>query len=150
MSQALQHILDADIVREEYDFYRCEKCRRLCTKLEWDAAMGLHGTGRVCPCGGIKFSPSNVTWRDYVLPQVIRYARAGSSDRSEADAKLCEDLILEARLEGLTEAAIQEAVRQLSEAQQQIGNRPSSVNAAPSLWDRLCARWPWLRMEIVP
>jgi hypothetical protein len=154
-----------DITRDEFDFYRCEKCHRICTKLEWDAAMGVQGTGRACPCGGVKFSPTDVTWREYAQPQIIRYARLSLSggglnvsdeeqDREFADARLCEDLIKEARVEGLGDALIQEAVIALVKMQQQVDVlRPASKSSArtdESMWERLCDRWPWLRLEIVP
>jgi hypothetical protein len=56
--------------------YRCEKCKRVLTKLEilarWEAAeknkTPLHGA---CPCGGGRLSPTNLSiWEELTMPRV--------------------------------------------------------------------------------
>jgi hypothetical protein len=56
------------------DFWHCEKCGRLCTKLEMDGALGLTPRASACPCGGLKFSPTNLPWWGWVLPRVWIFA----------------------------------------------------------------------------
>ena len=58
----------------EYDFMRCAKCGRLCTKLEMERALGPEGTGAACPCGSLKYQPTNLVWWEWVYPRVLVYA----------------------------------------------------------------------------
>lgn len=56
------------------DFWRCDKCLRLCTKPEMDQALGIGGTGRACPCGSMRYRPANLPWWGWLLPRVWRFA----------------------------------------------------------------------------
>lgn len=59
---------------ETYDFYRCGRCQRLITQPQLVAAMHAQGGLRVCRCGGLKFSPANPVWYEYLLPRVLAFA----------------------------------------------------------------------------
>lgn len=87
-----------------YDFLRCLKCNRLCTRLEESRGLGVGKTGRICPCGGLKYSPTDATWRDYEQVQVIQFAR--SEFGAAADYMLVSDMMHEAEIEGLTAEAV--------------------------------------------
>jgi hypothetical protein len=58
----------------DYDFLTCAKCGRLVTKLEVLAAVGPGGTGQACPCGALKYSPTNLPWWGWFLPRVLVFA----------------------------------------------------------------------------
>lgn len=55
----------------DYDFYRCQKCNGLVTKPQMN--RGLQ-TGKPCPCGALKFSPTNARWYEYFFVSVIIFA----------------------------------------------------------------------------
>lgn len=57
-----------------YDFMRCGKCGRLITHLEMVRAIGPKGTGKACPCGALKYAPSNLVWYDWLKPRVLYFA----------------------------------------------------------------------------
>lgn len=57
----------------DFDFYRCERCRRLCTALEMAHALELAGGGVCCPCGGKKYTPVNLPAYGWLLPRVWRF-----------------------------------------------------------------------------
>lgn len=59
---------------ETYDFYRCGRCNGLITQLQLVAAMHQGKALRICPCGGLKFSPTNPLWYEYGLPRVWAFA----------------------------------------------------------------------------
>jgi hypothetical protein len=65
-----------------YDFYRCQRCQRLVTQREMILGLSQRSGIAICPCGALKFSPTQVTWRDYRLEQVIRFARERYSDQA--------------------------------------------------------------------
>jgi len=46
----------------------------LVTKLEVLAAVGPGGTGQACPCGALKYSPTNLPWWGWFLPRVLVFA----------------------------------------------------------------------------
>lgn len=54
-----------------FDFYRCLKCNRMITHLEMEDRVP---TGKVCPCGALKYSPINPTWKHFFLPRVWRFS----------------------------------------------------------------------------
>jgi hypothetical protein len=54
-----------------FDFYRCDYCRRLITRLQ--EAQGIR-SGRLCKCGRRKYHPVNPEWYEYLLPRVIKFA----------------------------------------------------------------------------
>lgn len=83
----------------EYDFMQCQKCGRICTHTEVVAALGQDGAGEICPCGSLKYSPHQLDWHEYELPQVIRYTRAVFGF---TDAAVRADLWLESGLAGLS------------------------------------------------
>lgn len=58
----------------DYDFLQCKRCGRICTKPEVDRALGPLGTGQVCKCGSIKYSPINLPWWGVFLPRVWSFA----------------------------------------------------------------------------
>jgi hypothetical protein len=89
---------------DEYEFYKCLRCLRICSQTEMLAAIGQDGAGSACPCGGLKYSPVQVTWRDFYLPQVITFARHKFGET--ADQNLQRALWDEAREDGLTDEAI--------------------------------------------
>lgn len=60
---------------DTYDFYRCFRCHRLLTNPEVVAGLQVHPV-KICPCGALKFSPTDPHWYEYVLPRVIRFAIA--------------------------------------------------------------------------
>lgn len=66
----------AVIGRVAHDFYRCDRCRRLVTQPEMVRALGPDGTGSACPCGGVKYRPTNLTARERLLPRVWAFAWA--------------------------------------------------------------------------
>lgn len=104
--------------QETYDFYKCQKCGRIVTALEFAAALGVAGTGQACPCGALRFAPINITWREYRQPQVIRYARAQFG--ADGDRLLRDDLAREAETEGLTSVAIGGHLKDLLAAQAEL------------------------------
>lgn len=108
------HLVDALC---EFDFMQCQKCGRICTNTEAETALGPAGTGEICPCGSLKYSPHQIEWHEYVLPQVIRYARAklGFTDQAVRS-----DLWLETRLAGLSCLGRCAAVMRLWWAQRQV------------------------------
>ena len=61
------------VVLPEFDFYRCvgeSGCRRIITAPEM--AEGMR-TGAPCPCGGLRFAPSNLPWYGWFLPRVWKF-----------------------------------------------------------------------------
>ena len=100
---------------DEYEFYRCLRCLRICSQTEMLAAIGQDGSGSACPCGGLKYSPVQVTWRDYHLPQVVRFARHTFGETADQDLQRA--LWDEATAEGLTDEAIAAAIDQVRIAQ---------------------------------
>lgn len=61
----------------DYDFMRCEKCGRVVTKPEVLRAIGdgtAAGTGKPCPCGGMKLTPIDLPWWGWLLPRVWVFA----------------------------------------------------------------------------
>lgn len=48
-------------------FYRCQRCKRLLTRLEEVRALQ---TGKVCPCGSKTYVPCNTSWYHLFLPRV--------------------------------------------------------------------------------
>jgi hypothetical protein len=66
----------AEVDRESFDFYRCNRCGRLITKLEEIAAFtpGHPMEGRICPCGSTHYRPANMAWWDWIWPRVWRFA----------------------------------------------------------------------------
>jgi hypothetical protein len=57
---------------ESFDFYRCQRCKRLFTRLEELKALQ---TGKVCPCGGLKYvGPAWPHPHEWFLPRVILFA----------------------------------------------------------------------------
>lgn len=69
-------VLKQIVDRRAYDFYRCYACHRLITSPEMDE--GLHPapgqSPRVCPCGSMRFSPSDLQWYDWLKPRVLYFA----------------------------------------------------------------------------
>lgn len=65
---------DAELGDHAYDFYRCQRCQRLITQPEMRRAMRATKLLRVCPCGALKFSPTNPLWYEYLLPRVLVFA----------------------------------------------------------------------------
>jgi DNA-directed RNA polymerase subunit RPC12/RpoP len=59
-----------------YDFYRCQKCNRLITALEERRAIMAtsDAESNVCPCGGRRYSPTNLTAFDWFKPRVLEFA----------------------------------------------------------------------------
>lgn len=57
-----------------YDFMKCAKCGRLCTKPEIVVALGVGGTGQACPCGSMRYQPTNLPWWGWLLPRVWQFA----------------------------------------------------------------------------
>lgn len=82
----------------DFDFMKCQKCGRICTNTEVVAAIGPGGHGKICPCGSLKYSPYQIAWRDYGLPQVVRYAR---EVLYFTDREVRADLWVETTAEGL-------------------------------------------------
>lgn len=77
--EAQQKVLKS--VRDEasepiYDFYRCNACHRLLTKLEEFETFDPTSSrfGQVCPCGYRRYSPTNMTWNEWLLPRVWKFA----------------------------------------------------------------------------
>lgn len=64
----------------EFDFLKCVPCGRICSRTEMEAAIAPGGNGQACPCGSLKYSPFQITWAHYTLPQVIRAARLQFTD----------------------------------------------------------------------
>lgn len=54
-----------------YDFYNCDKCGRLITKLD---EMKAIARGEVCKCGSRKYHPANMSWYHWALPRVWVFA----------------------------------------------------------------------------
>lgn len=104
-----------DRLGDEYEFYKCLRCLRICSQTEMLAAVGAEGSGHACPCGGLKYSPVQVTWRDYAQPQVIRFARHKFGETADQDLQRA--LWDEAKEDGLTEAAIADEIDKLRVAQ---------------------------------
>lgn len=62
-------------VENPFDFYICTKCQRICTAVEMQKALGINpSVGSPCPCGGHKFSPTNLPWWGWFLPRVWTFA----------------------------------------------------------------------------
>jgi len=57
-----------------YDFLACDRCGRLCTKLEAVAGLGIGGSGHICPCGALRYRPANLPWYKWALPRVWVFA----------------------------------------------------------------------------
>ena len=60
----------------DFDFYKCQKCGRLITRIEELAAFtpGTKSYGQICPCGNKKYHPVNMRWFHWFLPRVLRFA----------------------------------------------------------------------------
>ena len=56
------------------DFWRCYNCGRLCTTPEMNKALGVGGSGQACPCGSMRYTPSNIPWWGWFLPRVWKFA----------------------------------------------------------------------------
>lgn len=56
---------------KDYDFYTCKRCGRLITDLEMNTKIS---GGKVCPCGGLRYSPTNMRWFHWFLPRVWVFA----------------------------------------------------------------------------
>lgn len=94
-----------------FAFMRCGKCGRICTKTEMERALGFCAESRACPCGSLKYAATDVTWRDYVLPQVLRFLRTQFSD-----VAILDDMRMEAESEGLSATAIERHLSGLQSA----------------------------------
>ena len=57
--------------QNSFDFYKCLKCGRLVTNLEFVTKLKF---GRVCPCGGLKYTPIDAKWYQFFYPRVIWFA----------------------------------------------------------------------------
>jgi len=58
-----------------YDFYRCQRCQRLITAPQLARALTpTDGVLRICPCRGLKFSPTWPIWYEFLLPRVLAFA----------------------------------------------------------------------------
>jgi hypothetical protein len=58
-----------------YDFYRCGRCFGLITLPQMKWGCSEEGQLRICPCGGLKFSPTNPKWWEFLfLPRVWSFA----------------------------------------------------------------------------
>lgn len=65
-----------EVVAEErkfFDFYRCKNCFGLITGDDEKEALK---TGKVCPCGSARYSPTNLTDVELKLPKVLDYCAA--------------------------------------------------------------------------
>lgn len=90
-----QETLDQIVDKTAYDFYRCYLCKRLITSIEMEEGLkppkipcaacdaagcpkcderGFHQTLRICPCGSMRFSPSDIAWHDWFKPRVLYFA----------------------------------------------------------------------------
>ena len=66
-------------------FYRCERCKRLMTRLE---EMQAVQSGKVCPCGAKTYRPCNPSWYHVFLPRVwkmLAIRLLGGFDYSQSD-----------------------------------------------------------------
>ena len=54
-----------------YDFYVCKKCNRIVTHLQMQARMQ---TGKVCPCGALKYSPTWPRPLQWLQPNILTLA----------------------------------------------------------------------------
>ena len=61
---------------ESFDFYKCQRCGKLITKLDEIASFtpGTKRYGIVCKCGCRKYSPTNMEWYHWFLPRVWKFA----------------------------------------------------------------------------
>lgn|GEM_PF-4903131 len=66
----------AQVGESDYDFYRCEKCGHLITRIDEIRAFtaGTKTHGRICECGCRKYRPVNMPWWAWFLPKVWRFA----------------------------------------------------------------------------
>lgn len=74
----LTGVWDPDLGEHTYDFYRCQRCQRLITQPQLKRALthtSVDGL-RICPCGALKFSPTNPIWYEFLLPRAIAFAWA--------------------------------------------------------------------------
>lgn len=73
---ALTGRTDPELGECTYDFYRCQRCQRLITAPQLARALAVQpdGTFRVCPCGGLKFSPTWPIWYEFLYPRVLTFA----------------------------------------------------------------------------
>lgn len=58
-------------MKDDYDFYKCDKCGRLITLVEEKRACS---TGKICPCGSPRYRPANMSWWHWFLPRVWIFA----------------------------------------------------------------------------
>ncbi|RPJ54957.1 MAG: hypothetical protein EHM23_27685 [Acidobacteria bacterium] len=58
-------------LKDDYDFYACDKCGRLITLLD---ERESRRTGVLCPCGSRKYRPTNMSWYHWFLPRVWHFA----------------------------------------------------------------------------
>lgn len=98
-----------------FAFMRCGKCGRICTKPEMERALGFDAAQKACPCGSLKYTATDITWRDYELPQVARFMLAQFSE-----AEILSDMQTEASEEGLSESAIARHLASLQSALQDL------------------------------
>lgn len=71
-----------------YDFYRCQRCQRLITAPQLARALAATKALRICPCGGLKFSPTNPLWWELCfLPRVWTFAWARAREIMIAEGR---------------------------------------------------------------
>jgi len=63
-----------------YDFYRCVRCTRVVTQPQMQRGLSATKALRICPCGGLKFQPTNPRWHEYFLPRVLAFAWTRARD----------------------------------------------------------------------
>jgi hypothetical protein len=75
--------IDATVLRaklgltdQDYDFYRCYKCKRLITRIEEIQIFtpGTKNYGKPCTCGSQKYHPAQFQWYHLFLPRVMKFA----------------------------------------------------------------------------
>ncbi len=47
------------------------KCNGLITHMQME---DLVPTGKVCPCGGLKYAPVDAKWYQFFIPRVLQFA----------------------------------------------------------------------------
>lgn len=71
-----------------YDFYRCQRCQRLVTAPQLARALQRTDKLEICPCGGLKISPTNPLWWELCfLPRVWVFAWQRAGERLTAERK---------------------------------------------------------------
>ena len=90
----------AEVIGERhFDFYRCDRCGRLCTQPEMMRALGREGTGHVCPCGGLKYRPTNLRWFERSYPRVWTFAWQRAHDLGWLELRRRGQRAIDARLD---------------------------------------------------